>query len=1608
MSDLADVLRLGPLSGPRSRAGSTTFLSLRSRLAHRMLMEVANQRPARRRRRRSLIHEPLERRDLLAANLLAAWQADDLTASVQDAEAIVEWHDSVGGVTATANGAPRLATDVLDGHAAVRFSRSDGADSLTVPAASNPLAGAEDFSVVVAFATESTALNGGQAAWFLNTGLVDATDFFGTTADWGLVITSTGAIGAGLGGPAQSLYSNTNGFNDGLIHVAAMTRSGGTLSVYVDGRLAGTTSSASTAPRIATDITFGAVSRNSQAYTGDIAEIRFYDNDLTAEEVHQDTIELLRRYSFVQPLTEPDHYTIDEDNVLDVDAATGVLSNDLNVEPTPQTASLLDGPSHGTLTLRPDGSFDYVPDADYAGSDGFTYVANNSVDSDVTQVTIEIRAVYDEPRPTVDGFSTAIGWPLIVDIANGVLANDGNPDQADLTVSLDQDALHGDLLLNSDGSLTYQGDEGFVGLDGFSYRIHDGTTVSEAIPVELFVSDRPVVISEVVAANGNSLRTRTRQVNTEPFEGSAQDPDWIEIRNLTGTEQDVGGMWLTDDASQPQQWQIPLGTTIPARGFLMLFASGEDITDVSLDELGYMHTSFKLNHGGEHVSLHHSDGQVAHSYAPGIPPLRGDLSFGLSGGVLAYLREATPGKPNTLRYEGTVGDPLFSETRGFFSEPFQVSITAPTPGATIVYTVDGSDPTLGGGMAVPADGPSELPQTTVEITTTTTLRAATILADHLPSNVGTQTYLFLEDVLQQPALPDGVPDTWNNFLIGPVGQPVPADYELDPRIVDDPDYSDTLIDDLLSLPTLSLVMDGDDWFGTTEGIYTNPFGTGPDWERTVSAEWIDPEGDQLQFGAGIRVFGGWSRHFNASPKKSFTLRFQDQHGPTRLDFPLFEDSSVDNFNLVVLRAVFSDAWPDAASPPQYLRDLFARQTQLEMGQPASRGAWVHLYINGLYWGIYNPSERPDASFAASHFGGEPEQYDAVKHLSLLGPGRVVNNSYEVVDGDDEAWLEVLSLAQNDLLNEPANYTRFQELVDVENLADYIILNHYVSNVDWPHKNWWANRGREPGGKFRFYAWDSEYTLRIGDVSADRLAVNNPNTPAQLYIAARSNPDFARMFGDRVHQHLFNDGVLQPAANIARYEALAEEIESAIVAESARWGDNSFTRKGITFFTKNDHWLPQRDVIVNPENGFFVRRHDLALDHFRNAGLYPRVDAPSFDQHGGYVPWGFELAVTAHASAGATYFTTDGSDPRHGGRLLRGPIRLHDSAVVQARTLVDGEWSALNRAEFLVGVVPANGNNLRISEVHYHPADPSTDEIQAGHTDGDDFEFLEIVNVGPQPIDLSDVSLAQVDGEGVAFAFADASVQLLAPGERAVVVEDAAAFSTRYGDGQPVAGVWSGRLSNNRELLTLRNSSEIIQQFRYDDDWHPDTDGDGPSLEFLDPTVGNLALWNQAAGWRPSAQIGGTPGTGEPINLPGDFDADDDTDAEDIDRLLAEVQAGTHTPSLDLTGDGQVDDQDLQTLVRGILSTQPGDTNLDGVVTAADDGQMLLANLGLRDLGWAGGDFDGDGRVSASLDGAALLAALAGDASQSRVARTSLVDLALAESAYRLSKSTWND
>ncbi|MGA2062707.1 MAG: lamin tail domain-containing protein, partial [Thermoguttaceae bacterium] len=196
-----------------------------------------------------------------------------------------------------------------------------------------------------------------------------------------------------------------------------------------------------------------------------------------------------------------------------------------------------------------------------------------------------------------------------------------------------------------------------------------------------------------------------------------------------------------------------------------------------------------------------------------------------------------------------------------------------------------------------------------------------------------------------------------------------------------------------------------------------------------------------------------------------------------------------------------------------------------------------------------------------------------------------------------------------------------------------------------------------------------------------------------------------------------------------------------------------------------------------------------------------------------------------------------------GATYRVRVRFKDAA---------GRWSHWSDPVQFVAAAPAVplNNYLRITEIMYNPPAPTAAEIAAGYTDNNSFEYVEVTNTSSSNLQLSGVKFTK----GVTFTFGNMTLQ---PGQRVLVVNNAAAFTFRYGTGYNIAGTYSGKFDNSGEEVKLESASGVVQDFTYDDNdpWPGRADGKGSSLEVKN-TSGD---YNDPDNWRSSSEYGGSPG-----------------------------------------------------------------------------------------------------------------------------------------------------
>mgnify|MGYP002631592405 CR=1 FL=1 len=244
-----------------------------------------------------------------------------------------------------------------------------------------------------------------------------------------------------------------------------------------------------------------------------------------------------------------------------------------------------------------------------------------------------------------------------------------------------------------------------------------------------------------------------------------------------------------------------------------------------------------------------------------------------------------------------------------------------------------------------------------------------------PTNIDTRTYLFLDDVIHQPADIEG----WPRPNLS-VGQGMARhDYEMDPRIVGEGTQAKAMKRSLLAIPTMSLVVQPDAMWNAegNGGFYRG------NHEEQVHVELLYP----AQPNKTERARGAVQGHSHDRLKRSLRLKFRAEFGDSKFKTDLLQDGSVPgdsasrSFDRLILRAGNNRSWARSWNPGNtaYTMDEWYRATQVAMSGYGSRGAFVHLYLNGVYWGLYNVTERLDCWFTSEHFGGDVEQWFAISH-----------------------------------------------------------------------------------------------------------------------------------------------------------------------------------------------------------------------------------------------------------------------------------------------------------------------------------------------------------------------------------------------------------------------------------------------------------------------------------------------------------------------------------------------------------------------------------------------------------------------------------------------------
>ena len=535
-----------------------------------------------------------------------------------------------------------------------------------------------------------------------------------------------------------------------------------------------------------------------------------------------------------------------------------------------------------------------------------------------------------------------------------------------------------------------------------------------------------------------------------------------------------------------------------------------------------------------------------------------------------YLGTPSPGTFNGDTFDGFVSDTKFSVDRGFFKTPFDVRITTDTVDAEIRYTLDGTAPSRARGKI--HSGP-------IKISGTTIVRAMAYRSGFKPTNIDTHTYLFPVDVMNQQKMRTTIT---RSGVYGP-----------------------QMVDSLKAVPTISLV--------THNAEFLNEGRSNIREEYQTSIEMIFPDGTPgFQENGGLSNYGGRYTNFR---KKSFRIAFRRKFGVAKLRYPIFDGFEyshhppAEDFDVINLRS----GSHDMSSRGAYMSNRFTDDSMLDMGNIGPHGRFVHLYLNGNYWGQYHLRERWSADMASSYFGGSEDAYEAVNANDNF------RNDEDVYDGSGQFWSETKGL-----LSKPNPFINAADHIDVANIVDFMLL--WVSGNSESEFRAFGSETR--GIPFKFMIKDADGFLRSPGHSANHAG---PYSVMSRMRSGVNSSDYSILLADRIHKHYFNNGALTPAKNILRLKRRVDEARLGFISEAARWGN---------LFREPTSWESYQNNLIN---NHFPRLTKTMIGRFKSAGMYPNIIAPVYSQHGGSVS---PLTPVTMATDGNTiYYTLDGSDPR---------------------------------------------------------------------------------------------------------------------------------------------------------------------------------------------------------------------------------------------------------------------------------------------------------------------------------------------------------------------------
>lgn len=625
--------------------------------------------------------------------------------------------------------------------------------------------------------------------------------------------------------------------------------------------------------------------------------------------------------------------------------------------------------------------------------------------------------------------------------------------------------------------------------------------------------------------------------------------DWIELYNNGNTIVNLAGLFITDDSLNLSKWAFP-AIELKPDSFLLLFASGKN----KINEPFY-HTNFKIKSDGEVLIMSDSLGNLIDYFSP--IPLDEDIAYGRrpDGTDHFYFFDLpTPGSTNNFSNSLSC-----SHERGYYAEPFLLTINSDDTSSTIYYTLDGSIPNLSSEQYTEPlwiNYRYDDPNTISEIPTT-------------PDSTYISSYYWLP--------PDRLVDKATVLRIRSY-----HNFEPTSKIYSYTFFADSTIFNKYTIPVVSLITDPKNLFNYDTGIYVpgihwdpeDPQWTGnyyqksDEWERDVHIEFFEQSGE-VGFcqDAGIKIHGKLTRRRS---QKSLKLFSRTKYGKKYFDYTLFPQREFDQYKHFIIKNSFG------CLQGTIIKDVMTHDLIRPLGLEISEYQPVIVYINGEYWGFQTIREDQDENYLSSLYNINEESIN------------IIENQKHAKFGSNENYLELLEFIENHDLAIPSNYNYVATKIDIDNFIDYQISEIYLKNYDWPGSNIEFWQSGELDNKWRWIFFDLDFAY--GDYNYNMMehvtleggtSWPNPDWSTLLLRNFLKNESFENLFIERFAELL--NTLFQPDTIISKIQKFTDLFEPEI--------DNFISRYGYP--ASKSEWLSTIDLNLT---NFAKKRPCTMQDH----------------------------------------------------------------------------------------------------------------------------------------------------------------------------------------------------------------------------------------------------------------------------------------------------------------------------------------------------------------------------------------------------------------------------